>query len=59
MATTTIIIIIAAYIIGLVVTLFIVKKWTNPLVEKLFAVFFWPCTWILCFIHWIHMKLVK
>ena len=56
MATT---IIILAYIIGLVITLFIVKKWTNPLIEKIFAVIFWPCTWILCFIHWIHMKLVK
>ena len=59
MATTTIIIIIAAYIIGLVVTLFIVKECTNPLIEKIFAVVFWPCTLILAGIHWIHMKLVK
>ena len=56
MATT---IIILAYIIGLVITLFIVKKWTNPLIEKIFAVVFWPCTLILAGIHWIHMMLVK
>ena len=59
METTTIISIIAAYIIGLVVTLFIVKKWKNPLIEKIFAVVFWPCTLILAGIHWIHRKLVK
>lgn len=56
---TTTIIILTAYIIGLVITLFIVKKWTNPLIEKIFAVIFWPCTWLLYGIHWIHMKLVK
>ena len=46
------------YIIGLVVTLFIVKKWENPIVEKIFAVVFWPLTLILAGIHWIYMKTI-
>lgn len=56
---TTGIILLAVYIIGLVITLFFVKKWENPLIEKIFAVVFWPCTLILAVIHWLHMKIVE
>ena len=33
------------------------KNWENPVVEKIFAVVFWPLTAVLYSIHWIHNKM--
>jgi hypothetical protein len=55
----TTIILLAIYIIGAIATWFVVKNWENPIVEKFFAVVFWPCTLILAVIHWLHMKIVE
>lgn len=48
---------VVCYIIGAAITYFKVKKWNNPLIEKIFAVAFWPLTAVLYGIHWIHNKL--
>lgn len=55
--TTTTIILLAVYVIGLLVTLLIVKKWENPVIEKIFYVAFWPLTLLLYLIHKIHESL--
>lgn len=55
----TTIILLAIYIIGAIATWFVVKNWENPIIEKIFAMVFWPCTLILAVIHWLHMKIVE
>ena len=45
------------YIVGAFITYKKVKKWENPIIDKIFAVVFWPFTAVLYGIHWIHNKL--
>lgn len=53
--TTTVAIIIALYIIGIVIAFFIMKDFSNT-VERVWYSVFWPCTLILYCIHLIHNK---
>lgn len=49
---------LVVYVIGLIISCVIVSKWENPaVVDKIFAVVFWPLTAVLYGIHWIHNKL--
>lgn len=48
---------IVVYIVGAFVTYGKVKSWSNPTIDKIFAVAFWPLTAVLYGIHWIHNKL--
>ena len=48
---------LVVYVIGLIISCVIVSKWESPVVEKIFAVVFWPLTAVLYGIHWIHNKL--
>lgn len=52
---TTLAIIIAAYIVGIVIAFFVMKNYSNT-IERVWFSIFWPCTLILYGIHRLHNK---
>lgn len=49
-------ILLAVYVIGIAVTLSLVKGWKKSLYEKTYCALLWPLAAILYGIHWLHMR---